>query len=1099
MRMPNANVATRSVSIDLPVTKNGRDQIADEAIALATRLLEAAHKDQSGGEKREATQMARLMDDVAGKAFLFAMVDETFRASKPRNTARRWRGIMRDFGVPHYPAFHERAMMHLGSLGSLILPQVVMPLVQATMRAQTSRVILSGEEKALHDFLERRKKEGFSINLNQLGEAVLGEEEATHRLDQALRTLGRPDVNYISIKISAIFSQINLLAWDDTLLEIKERLRKLYRVALEQHKFVNLDMEEYRDLALTIAAFKEVLDESEFQKLEAGIVLQAYLPDSFGAQQDLVAWARERVERGGAGIKIRLVKGANLAMEKVEAELHGWHVAPYGSKPETDANFRRMLEWGCQPENARVARLGVASHNLFDVALALVLREKLGVRDRVEIEMLEGMAPHQARVVRDEAGGLLLYAPVVKRDDFLSALAYLIRRLDENTSEGNFLRDSFGLTPGSEEWHRQKDAFVWGWENRSTVFDGSARAMPLVHEGEEFDNEPDSDWTQKAVREELWEAINAWKTPSLPELTPVETVIETAVKAQVEWEKAGIAHRAELLKRAAQVMRVGRFTSIACMREDAKKAIPEGDAEVSEAIDFARYYADHCVPEGTVAKALGVVVVTPPWNFPYAIPCGGVLAALMAGNSVIFKPAPETAQTAYLLAQQMWEAGIPQDVLQFYPCQDGETGKALIGDSRVGAVILTGSVETARFFQRMRPTMRLFAETSGKNALVITAQADREAAIKDLVKSAFGHSGQKCSAASLAIIEDEVYDSPDFRRQLRDCAASLFVGPSSDPRSVVTPTVQAPSESLMRALTTLDEGEEWLLEPKQMGDDPCLWSPGIKLGVKEGSWFHRTECFGPVLGVMRAGTLSYALKLQNATAFGLTAGIHTLDPRQAAQWRDKVEAGNLYINRGTTGAIVRRQPFGGWKASSVGPGAKAGGPNYVWSFCTLTDAPRSTSDFRASYQGAWESHFAKGQDPSRLHSESNVFRYRPCQGVVLRLETHDQSIIERAKLAAELAGAGLTVSIKSDESDAAFIARLPQLILSADRLRTVGVPSDEVMRAANEAGFNWIEAPFTSSGRVELRFWVREQAVSQTKHRYGQISEFAPDSRRISG
>ena len=1068
-----------------------------ESVALAKRLLATAHGGQNASEKRESGQMARLMGDLAGKAFLFAMVDETFRTSKHRDAARRWRVIMRDFGVPKYPAFHERAMMHLGSLGSLVLPQVVMPAVQATMRAQTSRVILSGEEKALEAFLAKRKKEGFAINLNQLGEAVLGEEEANHRLQQAIKTLGRSDINYISIKISAIFSQINLLAWDDTLREIKDRLRKLYRVALEHHKFVNLDMEEYRDLALTIAAFQQLLDEPEFEHLEAGIVLQAYLPDSFGAQQELVKWARQRVERGGAGIKIRLVKGANLAMERVEAELHGWQAAPYSSKPETDANFRRMLEWGCQPENARVARLGVASHNMFDVALALVLRQKLGVENRVEIEMLEGMAPHQARTVRDEAGGLLLYAPVVRSDDFLSALAYLIRRLDENTSDGNFLRDSFGLTPNSEEWNRQREAFEWGWEHRHDVFAGSNRIHPAVDpsNSDEFDNEPDSDWTQKATRDALWSTIGEWQESPSPELPTVDILLETAQKAQTDWEKAGIPHRAKLLRRTAEVMAQGRFNSIACMRGDAKKAVPEADGEVSEAIDFARYYADYSVPEGIEAKPLGIVVVTPPWNFPYAIPCGGVLAAIMAGNSVVLKPAPETAQTAYLLAQQLWEAGIPRDVLQFFPCQDGETGQSLISDPRVGAVILTGSLETARFFQSVRPSMRLFAETSGKNALVITAQADREAAIKDLVKSAFGHAGQKCSAASLAIIEAEVYDSPDFRRQLRDCAASLFVGPSTDPRSFVTPTVQKPSPSLTRALTTLDPGEEWLLEPRQIGDDPCSWTPGIKLGVQGGSWFHQNECFGPVLGLMRANSLAHAIKLQNDTAFGLTAGIHSLDPRQIGRWRESVQAGNLYINRVTTGAIVRRQPFGGWKASSIGPGAKAGGPNYVWSFVTLTDAPDSTTDFRASYWEAWKTHFSRSHDPSDLTSERNSFRYRKGKGVVLRLEEHDQNTIERAQLAAELTKSPLTISIKTEESDAAFAAQLPELFQTADRLRTISVPSDEVLNAANAAGFNWIEAPFTANGRLELRFWLREQAVSQTRHRYGQISEFQPDTR----
>jgi RHH-type proline utilization regulon transcriptional repressor/proline dehydrogenase/delta 1-pyrroline-5-carboxylate dehydrogenase len=1074
------------------------DQIAAEAVALAARLLETAQAEQSAGEKREAAQMSRLMEDRAGKAFLFAMVDETFRASQHKVAARRWRGIMRDFGVPQYPALHERAMMHLGAFGSTIVPQIVMPMVQLTMRAQTSKVILSGEEKALQKFLMQRKKEGFGINLNQLGEAVLGEEEAGHRLKQVLQTLQRSDVNYISIKISALFSQINLLAWDETLSEIKERLRKLYRLALKEKKFVNLDMEEYRDLALTVAAFTEVLDEEEFEKLEAGIVLQAYLPDSFEVQKQLVAWTRERVQRGGAGIKIRLVKGANLAMENVEAELHGWHSAPYGSKPETDANFRRMLEWGCQPENAKVARLGVASHNMFDVALALVLREKLGVEERVEIEMLEGMAPHQARAVRDEAGALLLYAPVVRSDDFLSALAYLIRRLDENTSDGNFLRDSFGLTPGSESWDRQRAAFEWGWENRHKVFSGSNREHPAIEPEklEEFENEPDSDWTQPATRLAVSEAIEAWQFPMLPPLEPLETVLKTAAKAQVEWEKAGIAHRAELLKKAAHVMGEGRFEAIACMREDSKKAISEADVEVSEAIDFARYYARHEVPKGIDAKPLGIVVVTPPWNFPYAIPCGGVLAALMAGNSVIFKPAPETAQTAYLLVKQLWEAGIPQDVLQFFPCDDGETGTALISDPRVGAVILTGSVETARLFQKIRPSMRLFAETSGKNAIVITAQADREAAIKDLVKSAFGHAGQKCSASSLAIVEAEVYDSPDFRRQLRDCAASLFVGPSTDARSIVTPTVQEPSPSLARAFTKLEPGEEWLLEPKQIGDDPCLWSPGIKLGVQGGSWFHQTECFGPVLGLMRANSLGHAIKLQNGTRFGLTAGLHTLDPRQIAVWRERVEAGNLYINRGTTGAVVQRQPFGGWKASSVGPGAKAGGPNYVWSFLTLRDAKDAIPDYATSYRDSWENYFSMGHDPSDLRCESNVFRYRPCRGAVLRLDTRDEEIIAKAELAAKLTGASLTVSVKEEESDADFAARLRSLSLTADRLRTIDVPSDEVLIAANAAGFNWIEAPFTSRGRLELRFWLREQAVTQTRHRYGQISEYQPDSRR---
>ena len=479
------------------------------------------------------------------------------------------------------------------------------------------------------------------------------------------------------------------------------------------------------------------------------------------------------------------------------------------------------------------------------------------------------------------------------------------------------------------------------------------------------------------------------------------------------------------------------------------------------------------------------------WNFPYAIPCGGVLAALMAGNAVVLKPAPEAAGTAWLLARQLWaERRAAGSVSTSIPCADGETGRALITDPRVACVVLTGGYETARLFQSWRPDLTLFAETSGKNSLLITAQADRELAIKDLVKSAFGHGGQKCSAASLAILEAEVYDDPVFRRQLRDAAASLFVGPSTDPRSVVTPLIRTAGEALRRALTTVDDGETWLLEPRQDSADPCLWSPGIKLGVQPGSWFHRTECFGPVLGLMRAESLAQAMVWQNGTDYGLTAGLHSLDPREQKRWSDGTQAGNLYINRPMTGAIVQRQPFGGWKRSSIGPGAKAGGPNYVNAFCRFSDgSPAAFEAVERNYRAAWEQHFALEHDPSALRSESNRFRYRPCRGIVLRLAAREESVIARAQLASRITGAPLVISLRSDESDASFIARLPELATHAEFLRTVESAPPAVLAAAHAAGLNWIDGPLTASGRIELPRWLREQSVSQSRHRYGMIPE----------
>ena len=1078
------------------------DLLARQAVALAEELLRAALDQRRPAEKSRARQIAGLIADPAAKALGIAMTDQLFRSADPCRAAEGWRAIVSRFADLRGFSWRDRAMLRVGSMASRILPGVVMAAVRWRLRHDSRGVILPAESAALEKFLTTRREDGTRVNVNRLGEAILGEEDAARRLEAVLALLASPDVDCVSVKISAIFSQINLLAWDATLSEIKTRLRRLWRTAMPLGKFVNLDMEEYRDLALTVAAFRETLSEPEFHSLRAGLALQAYLPDSNAAQRELTEWATRRVVAGGAPIKIRLVKGANLAMELVEAELHGWHAAPYPTKADTDANFRRMLEYACQREHASAVRIGVGSHNLFDVALALVLREANGVREAVEIEMLEGMADHQARAVRDAAGGLLTYAPVVQENDFGSALAYLIRRLDENTAPENFLRDLFALAPGSEAWERQKARFIEGWNARSTLSTEPRRATLPARAAHRFSNEPDTDWTQPASRDAVRDAVENFRLSDPPaelDAAGISAALGIAKSAQPAWEARGDAARADVLRRCGDVMSAHRMATLAVLRDDGKKAAAEADVEVSEAIDFARYYAaTGAVPEGVNASALGVIVVTPPWNFPFAIPCGGVLAALMAGNSVILKPARATIRTAWWLAQQLWEAGVPRDVLQFAVCADRDAGRALITDPRTAAVVLTGSYETAHMFQDWRPALRLFAETSGKNAIIVSALADRDLAIRDIVRSAFGHAGQKCSAASLAILETEVHEDPAFRRRLRDAAASLRVGPATDPASIVTPLVSEAGRDLHRALTTLEPGESWLLEPRQDADDPCLWSPGIKLGVKPGSWFHLTECFGPVLGVMCARDLGEAVTFQNAVSYGLTAGFHSLDEGEIAAWRERAEAGNLYINRATTGALVQRQPFGGWKRSAIGPGAKAGGPNYVNLFRRCESiAPPDFAASAESFRAAWSGHFSQPHDPGALRCESNVFRYRPCRSVILRLATRDPAVESLARLAAGTCGVPLEISIATDESDATFAARLPELAGRAEFLRTFTAPGDAILRAAHAAGLNWIDAPFSADGRLELTHWLREQSVSETRHRYGNAAPLpAVNSRK---
>jgi RHH-type transcriptional regulator, proline utilization regulon repressor / proline dehydrogenase / delta 1-pyrroline-5-carboxylate dehydrogenase len=1066
--------------------------LVDEAVALAASLLEAAAKRETRGERRRRRRLARMLDDDASRRFTLELADEVLRIHDPRRAAERLREVVAD-GLPPFLGPVDRALLHTGALATRLAPRAVMPLVAGRVRRETSTVLLPADEPALKARVAERADEHIHMNLNLLGEAILGEDEARRRVDDVVALLGRDHVDYVSVKISAICSQLDVLAFDESVAQIVDRLRVLYRAAQSSGpaKFVNLDMEEYRDLHLTVAAFTAALDEDEFRGLDAGIVLQAYLPDSYGVLRELCEWALRRREAGGGRIKIRIVKGANLAMEHVDAEIHGWVAAPFDNKADVDANFKRMLDALLEPRYADAVRIGVASHNLFDIAWALTLRKHRRAEDRLEIEMLEGMAPTQSAAVAEVAGGLLLYGPATQQDDLESAVAYLARRLDENAAPENFLHSLFSMKPASDEFREEEARF------RAAV---SARHLPpprprrhvdriTPHAGaaDQFQNEPDTDFTNEVNRRWIKDRLAHWhppcRTPTprrAPTSDDVDDAVDRAQRAADDWRNRPAEERAAILRNVADEMARHRGDTIAAMANTAGKTVAEGDTEVSEAIDFARYYAS-TIPSvpGARFDPYRVTVVASPWNFPYAIPAGGVVAALAAGSTVILKPAPETRFIAALVVAHCHRGGVPRDAVQWLPCDDNDAGRHLITHDDVDAVVLTGSWETARLFRSWKPRLALHAETSGKNAIVVTAAADLDGAIRDLVRSAFGHAGQKCSAASLGILEASVYDDQRFLARLADAVRSLRVGAATDKDTTVGPLIAPAEGPLLRAFTQLDEGESWLVEPRQLDD--CTWTPGVKLGVVDRSWFHTAECFGPVLGLMRATDLDSAIRLQNHTPFGLTAGLQSLDPAEIARWTERVDAGNLYVNRPITGAIVRRQPFGGWKRSAMGPGAKAGGPNYVASMGRWTDDDAHVADYAA----AWAQHFAVDHDPSGLAAESNVFRYVPYhRPVILRVgDGASDRDVERCQVAARVAGVTLVIS---RDSDADFVARLRKM--RPGKVRILGRVDEAIYAACDEHGVPVDDAPVTSVGRIEMLHWVREQCVSQTQHRYGNVT-----------
>lgn len=1140
------------------------DPLVNETIATVRRWL-AESADVA--PDRSAERLAGVLKDPRGLDFTIGFVDRVVRPEDLRVAGRNLEKLSRS--IPAFLPWYMKVAIQLGGGFAPLIPWPIVPIARRVLRTMVGHLILDASPKRLDRSMTELRKAGIRLNLNLLGEAVLGDDEADRRLAGTRELLERDDVDYVSIKVSSVSSQLSMWSFDETVERVVGRLTPLYELAAisATRKFINLDMEEFRDLDLTIAVFTRILAQPRLLALEAGIVLQAYLPDALSALQGLTAWATERRAAGGAGIKVRVVKGANLAMEQVDSRVHGWPLATYSSKRDTDSNYKRVLDWAFTPERTDAVRIGVAGHNLFDVAHAWLLAKQRGVEARVEFEMLLGMATGQADAVKRDVGGLLLYTPVVHPGEFDSAISYLIRRLEENASSENFMSGVFELASDPSVFDREATRFLASM----VPFDGDAPAsfrtqdrrravhLSTIDTAErEFHNEPDTDpaiagnreWGRQIIQRipesQLGERVIA--AALITDEPTLEATIAATVAAGIEWGERRADTRAAVLHSAGEALSAARADLIEVMASETGKTISEGDVEVSEAVDFAHYYAERARELDQIENATFVpsrlTVVTPPWNFPVAIPAGSVLAALAAGSGVIIKPAPQARRSAAVMVEALWAGGVPRDVLSIVDLDEGDLGRQLVSHPSVDRVILTGAWETANLFRSWRADLPLLAETSGKNAIIVTPSADLDLAVADVVRSAFGHAGQKCSAASLVILVGSVGSSARFRRQLLDSVSTLRVGYPQDPTAIMGPIIEPPHGKLKQALTTLDVGESWLVKPVSLDESDRLWSPGVRDGVAADSEFHLTEYFGPVLGIMHADTLEQAIALQNAPAYGLTAGIHSLDATEIGTWLDTVQAGNLYVNRGITGAVVRRQPFGGWKRSTVGTSAKAGGPNYLLTLGEwqpvfgkpgssavlkgvsngvgqIVEAAQAGMEFlefdlvRAgakSDERAWAEEYGVARDVSGLEVERNVFRYRPVP-VTVRL-SEGASVAQLVRVVAAATRAAAPISISSALPVPASLVRLFSESLSPVKVQGLVVETDaewqtRIQSGARPARIRLIggnklalalalggdpdvaiyAGPVSTAGRIELLPFLHEQAISITAHRFGN-----PDS-----
>ncbi len=1126
------------------------------------KLYDASQSNITDKERKDQAMYATMVKRPEDKRFMVKMLDESSQIRDSRKLAKRIDELIATYGVPEFLSpFYASLFKLYHTLGKHFY-QVAIPIIKWQLRSQTNRVILDEARPSLTKHLAERAKANVGQNVNLLGEVVLGDGEADNRYHHYLEALEQPDINYISVKISGIYAQTHSLNYEESFPELVRRLSELYQKAMDfpyvkpdgtkEYKFVNLDMEEYKDAHMTMRLFKTVLSKPEFLHYSAGIVVQAYLPDAYGFQGELLEFARERCSRGGAPIKMRLVKGCNLDMETVVSSLRGWPNPVRPNKTEVDANYLHILERALLPENASVLHIGMASHNLFTIAYAYLLTQKYGTaKTDYSFEMLEGMADHVWRAQNQLGNHVILYAPVVKDEHFLNAISYLVRRMDEQTAPDNFLTHSFDLKPGTETWDMLEKQFEAAYNMKDSITHQPTRTKSRldgytpVPPTDEMRNEPDTDFDIPANQEWQRQIFKKWKKDGTKpdtltlqvgkeELTTdkrvsyydrsqegdvkvcemcqageqeVAKILEIAETDPAGWRKTTIEQRHEILYKAANLLGEMRGDLIGSMCAITAKTVVEADVEVSEGIDYCRFYTTTVKKYAKLPvnlKAKGTVLVISPWNFPCAIPIGGIVAALATGNTCILKPATVAAPVAKLFADAFFRAGVPREALQVIITDRPALAK-LTSSPVVKHIILTGGTDTAQQIARQTPATPLSAETGGKNAIILTASGDRDHAIMNAVQSAFGNAGQKCSACSFFLVEESVYHDFVFMSKLKDAAKSFKVGGVWNAGNNCGPMITNANEKLRRAFT-LEPGEQWLVAPHFLDKQHYILAPSVKIGVKPGSYTFQTELFAPLLAVVPVRNLQHAIEVVNSLPYGLTSGLQSLDEREQRQWRDSIMAGNLYINRGITGAIVNRQPFGGMKLSAFGPGLKAGGPNYCTQFLKITDKSSSIKDWRRDYNEAYEQEFGKPRDWNRLHGEQNLFRYLPLRGgIALRLSEGDRvEDVEKVVYASRLVGTPVTISVSpaqkslvtaiANEGAASIryeeLADFVNTVSDFERLRVISTKTPpELLEAAARADRHVAQGKPLCCGRLELLNYIKEQSIAFEYHRYGSIIE----------
>ena len=956
----------------------GQDQDLEKLIfKKGSLLLEASRKKESLFLKKNwwyQKMLSWTMSHQQLKTNLFHFIDVLPSLSKDELVVSHFKEYFKDQNM-------ARLGLGLGALSPSLLARGIRKQIQ-----QVAKMFITGSDiKEALPLLSKNWKRGLAFSIDILGEATLSEKEALCYFDQYLHLMEElsqavknwpkkeklqkdifgpiPSVN-VSIKASSLYSQIKTEAWEESKKQIKARLRPLFQKAVQDFIFINLDMEQYEYKNLFLESFKELLMEEEFKNYpHFGVVIQSYLKESLEDLQELARFSQQR----GEVLTVRLVKGAYWDSELLLAKQKNWFIPVYTNKPETDANFEACLKWIFKKSSH--LKLAVGSHNIRSIACALALQEQYP-QTPLEFQVLYGMGEGLAQALVEKNYCVRLYSTI---GELIPGMSYLVRRLLENSANQSFILNSFLKDKTPEELLKEPKSIV------------RKKISSLKKEKDTFQNHPLLDFSKKENRIQFQQALHKVQkqfpveVPLILKGKPVRSdqtfqrenpaqidqIVSCSFLAQKdqaeqaldytssffpEWKAGSPQKRISCLRKLASLLQKKEFELSSLQVFEVGKTWREAQADVSEAIDFCNYYAesyeklirlqktDRVAGEDSFLhyEAIGPTAVIAPWNFPLAILTGMTVAPLVCGNTVLIKPAEQSALSAFRLAELLLESGFPEKSFAFLPGKGEEIGEYLVSHPKISILSFTGSFEVgskiisraSQISPQQKDIKKCIVEMGGKNAIVLDSSADLDEAISGILTSAFGFQGQKCSACSRVIVLENIYEA--FMERFIPAVQSLVSGSPKQPEVSLGPLIEKSALQRVREFINREKSQKLSAGEFKNTKNSWLCPPIVYLATEADSDLMQKELFAPLLAIFKVKDLEEAIQQTNHTGFGLTAGFYSRHPAHIEKFKSQVEVGNLYINRNCTGALVKRHPFGGRKMSGLG--SKTGGMEYLKQF-----------------------------------------------------------------------------------------------------------------------------------------------------------------------